>query len=204
MPFNNTVPYEVIAAPYEVWWAEVGTAFPDVDEAPGVGWTQVGTSGSLNFTEAGVTVAHSQAVTQWRASGDTGTRKVFRTEEGLAVRLVLADVSLEQYRLAMNNNAVSTVQSTVGHPGYKKLGLSRGPFVAQMALLVRGPSAYGDGWASQYEIPIAFQTGNPEPVFGVKGEPAGLALEWTAVVDPSQAETERFGRLLMQTEDADT
>jgi hypothetical protein len=204
MPINNTVPYEVIAAPYEVYWAEVGTAFPDVDTPPGASWALVGTSGSLNYTEAGVTIAHSDETVQWRALGDTGTRKVFRTGEGLAIRFVLADVSLEHYRHALNMNAVTAVPATVGNPGYKWIGLSKGPFVAQVSLLVRGPSAYGDGMASQYQVRIAFQTGNPEPVF-LKNEPAALALEYTAVVDPTAPTVyERFGRLVVQTAEAAT
>lgn len=204
MPINNTVPYEVIAAPYDVYWAEVGTPFPDIDAVPLSPWALVGTSGSLNYTEAGVTIAHSDETVQWRALGDTGTRKVFRTGEGLAIRFVLADLSLEHYRHAINLNAVNTVAQGVGSPGYKWIGLSKGPFVTQVALIVRGPSAYGDGMFAQYQVRIAFQTGNPEPVF-VKNEPAGLALEYTAVVDPTAATVyERFGRLVMQTSEAGT
>jgi len=204
MPVNNTIPYEVIAAPYDVYWAVVGSAFPDIDEEPSAPWGLLGTSGSLNYTEAGVTIAHSDETVQWKSLGDTGTRKVFRVGEGLAVRLVLADVSLEQYRHALNLNTVTAVPAAVGSAAYKWIGLSKGPFVTQVALLVRGPSAYGDGWYSHYRIPIAFQTGNPEPVF-VKGEPAGLALEFTAVVDPDAlTAVERFGRLVMQTSDAGT
>ena len=33
----------MIAAPYTVWVAPVGTAFPLPSEAPGVSWTKVGT-----------------------------------------------------------------------------------------------------------------------------------------------------------------
>jgi len=68
-----------------------------------------------------------------------------------------------------------------------------------MALLVRGNvSGYGDGFKSQYEIPVCFQSGSPEPVY-TKGEPAGLALEFTALEDPAAATPDmRFGRLVMQ------
>jgi hypothetical protein len=159
MPINNTVPFEVIAAPYSVYWAALGPTWPAINAAPGAQWTPFGTSGNLNITEAGVTVAHPQETTRWRALGDIGTRKVFRTSEDLMVRFVLADVSLEQYRHAINSNAITTVAAGAGTAGYKKIGLSRGAFVNQVALLIRGVSPHlADGF-SQYEIPIAFASG---------------------------------------------
>lgn len=197
----NTQPYEVIAAPYTVWRAPVGTAFPDVADAPTGAWVKVGTSGDLNYDDgAGVTVQHEQNITPWRALGDAGSRKVFRTTEDLKVRLKLVDLTLEQYKNALNDNSVT---DTTGSPGVtaprRKVGLSRGFTVATMALLIRGAvSPYGEDWNSQYEIPIAAQTGNPSVVFK-KGEPAGLDLEWMALVDSGAAsEDERFGRLVMQ------
>jgi hypothetical protein len=64
-----------------------------------------------------------------------------------------------------------------------------------------GVSPYGDGWNLQYEVPIAFQTGEPEVIYR-KDEPAGLALEWTAIIDPSAVSAdERFGRLVAQHQD---
>ncbi len=200
----NTVPYEVIAAPFTLWIAPVGTVFPLIDVAPAVAWIKVGSSGDLNYDDAtGVIVEHSQSITPWRSSGDSGSRKVFRTEEDLKVRLKLMDITLEQYALALNHNAVTDVAAGAGTAGYRKLGLSRGFTVATRALLIRGAvSPYGeDDWNSQYEIPIAAQTGNPSVVYK-KGDPAGLDLEWTALVDSTAAsEFERFGRLIAQ--DAD-
>lgn len=195
---NNSVPYEVIAAPFTVWFADVGTVFPAVNAAPGVGWAKVGTSGDLNYTSEGVTVEHSQNINYWRALGDSGSRKVFRLEEDLKIRLVLADVSLEQYAHALNSNALTTQAAASGAAGYKKIGLSRGVFVATKALLVRGPSPYGDDLTLQYEVPRAAQSGNPSIVWR-RSEPAGLALEWTALVDPDAAtEFERFGVIRAQ------
>jgi hypothetical protein len=87
--------------------------------------------------------------------------------------------------------------------GFKTLGLSRGLDVPQRALLVRGASAspYGEGWISQYEVPVVVQIGEPEVVF-TKGEPAMLALEFVALEDPDAAsDDERFGRLIAQNSD---
>ena len=194
-----STPYEVVAQPFTLWVAPVGTAFPDVDTAPAGSWTKVGTSGDLNYTEDGVTVTHSQSVELWRALGSTGPRKAFRGEEELRISLVLADVSLEQYKVAMGFNTVTDTAAGVGTPGYRSLGLSRGLTVTQRALLVRGSgSPYGDSFSMQYEIPVAVEAGEPEVVY-TKTEPAGLALEFVAIEDPNASSTdERFGRLVAQ------
>jgi hypothetical protein len=198
-------PFEVIAQPFTLYVAPIGTAFPAVDVDPSGSWSKVGSSGDLNYTEDGVTVTHNQTVEMWRALGSTGPRKAFRTEEELHIALMLADLTLEQYALAMNYNTVTTVPPDVDSVGYKKLGLSRGLEVPQRALLVRGSgSPYGDGLPMQYEVPVAVQIGEPEVVF-TKGEPAGLALEFMALEDPDASTTaERFGRIVAANAEAGT
>ena len=195
-------PFEIIAQPFTVWIAPVGESFPGVSDPPVGNWAKIGTSGDLNYTEDGVTVSHPETVEIFRALGSGGPRKAFRTEEELRIAFTVADLSLEQYKHALNQNTVTAV-APGANPGYKKIGLSRGLAVAQRALLVRGQSSpYGDDWDMQYEVPIVVELGEPELVF-VKGEPAGLALEFLALEDPSAASTdERFGRLLAQDSDA--
>jgi hypothetical protein len=197
---TNSVPYEVIAAPFVVYYAPVGEAFPLIDAVPAGNWTKIGTSGELNYTDDGVVVSHSQEIEEWYAGGDTGIRKVFRTKESQKVKFTLADMTLEQYRLSLNMNTITTVAAGSGTAGYKKIGLSRGVDVAQRAILIRGDvSPYGDGLKMQYELPIAFQTGTPEVVHGKKGTPASLSLEWTSIVDANASTSaERYGRLVVQ------
>lgn len=193
-------PFEVVAAPFTVYWAVTGTAFPAIDAAPAAAWNKIGTSGPRNYSNDGVTVVHEQTIEQIRSLGGTGPIKALRTEEGLVVRFTLWDLTLEQYRLALDSNAVSTTAAGTGSAGFKKVDLYRGgPTVETMALLVRGDvSPYGDAWKSQYEIPVCFQMGSAEPVF-VKNGPAGLALEFAALEDPdAAAEADRFGRLKIQ------
>ncbi len=200
MPGNpNSLPYEIIAAPFEVYWAVVGTTFPLIDATPSASWTKVGSSGSLNYMDSeGVKVSHSQKMTLFRALGDAGSRKTFRTEEDLLIALTLADVTLEQYQHALNRNAITTSAASSGVAGFKKIGMSRGFSVDTVALLVRGPSPYGDQMNLQFEVPRAAQTGNPQVVMK-KDTPIGLALEWTALVDPNAASVaERFGRIVAQ------
>jgi hypothetical protein len=203
MADNNSEPYEIIAAPFTVWWGEIGVDFPLIDATPDTNdWNLVGSSGDLNYEDgAGVTVGHNQSITKWRALGDCGVRKAFRTEEDQTVKLTLVDMTLEQYAHALNMNTVDTVPAG-GEAGYKKIGLSRGFSIKTVQLLVRGPSPEMPDGVAQYEIPRCMQTGSPEVVYK-KGTPAGLALEWTALVDAdAQDESERFGRLLIQTDAA--
>lgn len=192
-------PYEIIAAPFTVWFAPVGEAFPAIDAAPGGNWAMIGTSGDKDYNEEGVTVSHPQTTTKFRGLGSTGPRKAWRTEEDLMIRFQLHDISLEQYKHALNGNAVTATAAGSGTAGFKKIGLHQGLDVTRLAVLVRGDaSAYGAGYKGQYEAPICFQSGSPEPVFR-KGEPAGLQLEFTALEDPSAAsDAERFGRLIFQ------
>ncbi len=199
-------PYEVIAAPGTVYLAPVGTAFPDVDTTPVAPWVKVGTTGDRNYNEDGIKVRHSETVELWRSAGSTGARKAFRTAEALRVSLVLADLSLEEYAVALNHNTVTDTPAGAGTPGTKKVGLSRGLDVTQKALLLRiNASPEGDDWNMQYEIPVAVQVAEPEVVF-IKGpNPAALALEWEALEDPLAATAdERFGRLVVQDDDAGT
>jgi len=195
----NSQPFEIIGAPFTAWIAPVGTAFPAVDEEPGEDWIKIGTSGDLNYLDEGVRISHAQAFNKFRPLGDAGVRKMFRTEEDLVVGLTLADVSLEQYKYALNSNSIGVVAAGVGTAGKKTLGLSRGLGIATMALLVRGCSPYGDDMTMQYEVPLCSQTGSPQPVYR-RDQPAGLALEWTAIVDPTASTPlQRYGRLVAQT-----
>ena len=195
----NSVPYEVLAAPFTLYAAIVGTAFPLVDAVPAVAWVKIGTSGPLNYDgAAGVVVEHRQTLQPWRSLGDAGSRKIFRDEEDQVVRMTLVDVTLEHYRHAINRNTVTTVAAGVSTVGYKKLGLSRGFTVDTMALLCRADSSpYMADGKMQYEIPIAAQGGSPQVGY-VKATPAGLSLEWMTLVDPSQSAAEYFGRLVCQ------
>jgi hypothetical protein len=198
-------PYEIVAQPFTLWIAPVGTAFPQIDTAPAVAWIKVGVSGELNYAEHGVTVDHKQSHVAWHAAGSTGPRKAFRTEEELHIKMSLADLTLEAYQLALNYNVITVTSQGTGIPGSKKIGLERGLSFLQRALLVRSAispysgSPYGDGFAMQYEVPIAVQIAEAQVVF-VKNAPALLALEWLALEDPNAISVdERFGRLVCQT-----
>lgn len=175
-------PFEVVCAPYNVYAATVGTAFPNVDTAPttgAAGWTQVGTSGNKNYTDTGVTVTHTQTVSTFIPAGSTTVRKAWRTDEGLTIAFEVADLSPTQYALLMDNIAVSTQAPTTGVPGDQHFELFRGVQVNQYALLVRGISPVNEAYTAQYEVPSSFQMGNPAPRYSKQG-PATLAIEFHA------------------------
>lgn len=196
-------PFEIIAAPVTVYQAAIGEAFPLIDAAVAGNWATIGTSGDRNITEDGVTVAHPDEVESFYSIGGTGPQKVFRVREGFRVSFTLADISLEQYRHILNDNSVTDTAASSGVAGIREVDIYRGVGVSQVALLIRGVfSAYGDTWNTQFQIPNCFQTGSPEPVF-VKGVPAALAFEFTAIEDPLAATSaDRFGKLVVQDETA--
>ena len=192
-------PFEIIAAPFKVYVAPVGESFHAIDaDPPGGNWTLLGTSGDLNYSDDGVTITHEQTIEQFRPLGSTGAIKASRTEESLMIGLTLWDVSLEQYRRALNDNAVSQTAAGSGTAGFREVNLYRGRSVATMALLVRGPSPYDEAFRMQYEVPRVFENASPEVVYQ-KGEPAAIELEFAALIDLNAAsEAERFGRIVAQ------
>lgn len=188
-------PFELISGPFEVYLAPVGEAFPAIDAAPAGNWTLIGSGGSRNYDSEGVTIEHGETIEYYRPLGTPAPVKGFRTEEDLMIRFTLNDLTLEQYRRTLNENAVTT---NAGPPANKEIDIAKGKDVAQRALLVRGDSPYGATWNLQYEVPVVVEEGTPE-VVAQKGGPAGLALVYRALRDPSAAsEAKIFGVLRAQ------
>ena len=173
-------PFEVIAAPFDAYVAPLATAFPTLDQAPSGTWKLIGTAGSRNQTDTGVTVTNSQTVGEFTPGGSTVVRKRWRQAEGLTVALAVADLSVVQYANAID--AAITVVAPgvgVGNPGESHFEMFRGTQVAAYALLVRGISPFNDAFVAQYEVPSVHQMGSPAPNFS-KQNPSELALEWHA------------------------
>src|SRR3546814_2889434 len=55
-------PYEILAGPLTIWLSPVGTAFPLIDAEPGAEWKLMGTRGTRNMSNDGVTVQLNQTV----------------------------------------------------------------------------------------------------------------------------------------------
>lgn len=195
----STEPFNIIVSPFDVWSAPLGTAFPAVNAAPGVGWTKFGANGNDEYNEDGVTVNHEQTVDLHYFLGDSAPRKASRSREGLRVEFTVHDMSLEMYAIVMNQ----VVTTAVGPPATKAIPLYRGLDVSLYSFLIRGPSPYMAEEAAagkmQYEIPVAAIDGEPEVVYN-KTEPAGLLVSLVCLVDPGAAtDADKFGRLIAQT-----
>lgn len=197
----NSVPYEIVGLPADIYIAAVGAAFPDIDATPNpAAWTKLGTDGSLNYTPDGVKAGQPQSFNIWRSLGSAAPRKVFRTEEDGKYGVDVADMTLETFAQVMGNT-VTPSTSVPGTADYKKIGLSRGLTIATVALLIRvtGGSPYMEDGNLQYEIPRAQYTGSPEVTWR-RSDPAILAMEWMALVDPDAASAdEQLGRIVAQT-----
>ncbi len=187
-------PFEIIAAPFEIYIAPVGESFPAVTLEPPVGnWVLIGTSGDKSYREDGVTVEHAETIEDFRGLGSTGIRKSFRTDEDITVSADVVDLTFEEYSRALNFNSVSVDSDD------KTIDLYKGQVVLYRALLVRGNGVgpYGD-YNMQFELPRVRPNSTPSVVFQ-KGTPAGLALSFMVMEDLNAAsDADLFGILRAQ------
>lgn len=184
-------PMEIIVAPLTVYVAPVGTAFPAVNAAPGGSWFKLGTAGTKNYDERGVTVQHDEQINTFTPAGSTAPRKAYRTSEGFGLEFDLVDLTIEQYAKILND---ATVTTTAGPPAIKDINLLQGLTVKTLALLARGVSPVNETLAAQYQVPIVYEAASPSPVYS-KGAPAALTVRFQALED----DTLGFGKLVVQT-----
>src|ERR1700757_3696259 len=97
-----TTPYDIIAGPATVYiHTTAGTAAPAVNASAGTitgaGWA------ALGLTEGGVKVKHTQSITQLMADQRSGPVKAIRAQEGLEISFALAELTLANFGLALNN-----------------------------------------------------------------------------------------------------
>ena len=190
-----TVPFEIIAAPFDIYVAPVGTTFTDVSQTPSASWFLLGTSGSKNYDEEGVKIKHEQKIEEFRFLGLTAPRKASRTEESLTIGFKVADVSAAQYAKILNNVALTNTAAAVLQGGNLNFPLLLGlGSPALYALIARcNESAGGVNFNTQYEVPIVYQGSSPEVLY-MKGNPAQLECEFHALWDSALG----FGRLRSQ------
>lgn len=187
-------PFEIIAAPFEVWLAPTGSTFPDVSQVPIAPWVLLGTSGNKNYHEDGITVAHEQTIEEFRPLGLTAARKAFRTEENLTISMTLVDMTAAQYAKVLNRAAVTAVVAGSLVGGQSTIPLLQGLEVATFMIVCKGAESAGGVFNTQYQVPLAYNSGNPSPVFQ-KGEPAALDCEFHALWDSALG----FGKYVSQT-----
>lgn len=170
-------PHEVVASSLTVYLAPIGTAFPTTSATPSVSWTKLGTAGANNYNDDGVTIAHTEEVSDFTPVGSTMPLKRFRTAESFMLSLNLVDVSPAMYAKVMNDATVNTV---TGPPATKWFSLYRGDQVNSFAVLARGLSGVDNALNAQYEFSKAFVSVNGD-VQWKKGDPAMLPVEILAV-----------------------
>jgi hypothetical protein len=187
-----TAPYELVSAPFTVYTAPVGEAFPSLDVADptsGTNWELLGESGHKSITYRGVLAAHenSYATAPFVLPGATAPSKIARNAESLTVSFSIADMTAEVYAKALNGATIADVPPGPGTAGYRTVTLLNESRIDEHALLIRGEvSPYIATGRSQYELPRAVQAASPRPVF-IKREPVGLAFRFRVIRDPSSA-----------------
>jgi hypothetical protein len=175
---------EVLAAPYAVYVAPAGTAFPAIDDAEAdfdAAWVLLGTNGTKNYTEAGVVVNLNETTTDFTGAGSTRPLNAWRTAEGGTVGFSMADLSAEQIAMILDDAAVTTVAAGPGVAGEKSFSLDRGVQTYKYAVLTRGlspESTLADNMFAQLEIPRAYQTANQQLTY-TKGTPTEVPVEFT-------------------------
>ena len=185
-------PYEMISGPITLYYANEGTAAPEISGDPPGPWAVLGAQGKKSLSEDGVTITPDETLEGQRVLGSTAIQKLFRTEEDLMVSFGLLDISVETMARALGNG-LNEVAAGSGSGGYKEVELMRGFDVNYLAVLARGKSPYGDNMNMQWWIPKVYLSFNGDVAF-VKGEAAMLEIEGMVV----EHSTDRFGKFQAQ------
>lgn len=187
-------PYEIIAAPPELYVAVLGTAWPDLSDAPIAPWALLGLLGNKNYTDDGVEITHDQEIEPFTPVGLTVPYKIFRTSEDIRIAVSIVDISAATYAKVLNDITVIDTAASGPNAGNLNFDLMRGPQVEQYQMLVRIPeSPSGEGFIMQYEFPRVYEGGTPHPQY-MKGTPAMLECEFGCVWDSADG----VGRLRIQ------
>jgi hypothetical protein len=191
---------EIIAAPYTIWSAPVGTAFPALNAEPGGAWRRVGTNGARNYSGAGVTVQLSRGVEASIPAGNVAPSAVFFGAQELRVSATLLDLTLEQLAHVVSGNPVAIIERLPLQTGYRSIALSVPQGVnAMFALLVRGISPYREDFVAQFEVPRCSEASDGQQIAFRRGEPVGILVNFRALQNPAATSEETlFGRLIAQ------
>lgn len=175
---------EIVIGPAEVYMAVPDTAFPDIDETPGAGWTLVGKAGSLNYGEDGVTLRKNVTSNMVRTLGSTLTRKVAISEVSFQVEYPVLDLSSEAMALAYGTDpdGITTTPADAGVAGTKAFALSTDPVPLERAILVRvkQSATMGRDGNTDWRIARASFVGTAETTFN-KTDGAGVTHIWESL-----------------------
>lgn len=180
---------EIINGPVAVWWGPVGEAYPAIGAAPAGNWVQIGTSGAHNYFEDGVSVKSDKTLEFFRALGSGYPRKAWITQADNFVSVKVADMTLAQLRLALNQNAVTS------DSGFDYISLDIGLDVSEIALLVvaSGKSPLIAAGNLHFQFDKVVEAGSRDWLF-VKGDAVGTELNFQIIY--SDGATYPVGRIL--------
>ena len=167
---------EIINGPLSVYWAPLTESYPAIGAAPAGNWALVATSGAHNYTDDGVVISHEKSVEYFRALASPYPRKAFITEADIIVKVTIADFSLTQLRLALNQNTVTS------DTGFDYMSMDIGLDITEIALLIRGTgkSPLIAGGNLQFNIDKVVEEGSREWT-AVKGGPIMSELNFRVI-----------------------
>lgn len=154
---------EILVGPLEIYLAPRGEEFPAPDDPPTGNWKMLAKSGIENQDEDGVTISLAQSIETFIGGGNTMPIKAWRTEEGVEIGVSIADLTLDVFKVALNDN------EEIEGDGTREMSLYRGIQVAEYALLARGVSPYDPESAGQFQVPACMTSGEPEITFSKQG-----------------------------------
>ena len=159
-----------------VYYADIGEAMPDVDAAPGGGWTLIGTLGARDYDEAGISILSDVNTSDINSLGALRPECVVPTDIDLRVTLSLMDMSTAQLAVAFGFN---TVAAEAGPPAVNRLSLNMPDNFVAKALLVRfdGKSPDFQTGSAQYEFSNCIELGSKDINYN-KESAAMAALEF--------------------------
>jgi hypothetical protein len=187
-------PYEILHGVGQVWIAPFGTVFPVLTAVPGGNWVL------LSYTVDGVTITRGQAVQEEMVDQEIGPIKAWRSEVTMQVETQTNILTLENMAYTADN-AVVAVPAAAGVIGTKELALYCGPHITEYAFLFKGSrmSTYGESFPAQYELPRGYFMGDLAMQHRRDGA-VRIPLQFKALINPgSTTNTEKYGRLVMQT-----
>lgn len=174
----------IVVGPAEVWVADPGTAFPDIQAAPGAGWTLIGTDGALNYGESGVILRNEITEGQIQVLGSALARKRVISQRTFNVEFLLLDLSAEEMALAYGTDPadISTVAAGAGVAGEKSFAIDFSVVPLERAILVRVAQSASMGRLgnTDWRIARANYIGSAETTFN-KTDGAGVSQVWAAI-----------------------
>ena len=190
----TTSPFSQLTGALRVYLSPYGEPDNDVGGTPGGNWVELGS------TDGDQKIKHGGKTTMFKDNDHQTTVKIVRQEEDITIKFKLVDLTMEQYAQVISNFSKVVASTTTVGTVQKRLPLKRGVNMAEYGLLLRGDalSPYGL-YPGQYVFPKVVQTSEPEVTFG-KNQRASLDVEFTVLEDDAQADDDKMGWLVVQTQ----